>query len=152
MSTDPSTVTRELVLVSVADNLYAIDIMRVREIRGWTGSTPLPHAPPYVLGIFNLRGATLPIVDLGARLSGRTTTVERSSVIVVVEMGRRMIGLLVDAVCDIIAPKHQEVQPPPDVGEEAVYHFVDGVLPVEDNIVKLLCLDNILPTEERRAA
>lgn len=143
---------RELVLVSVADNIYGIDIMRVREIRGWTGSTPLPHAPSYVLGIFNLRGATLPIVDLGARLSGRTATVERSSVIVVVEIGDRPIGLLVDAVCDIIAPKPGEVQAPPDVGDATVRRFVEGVLPTPSSIVKLLNLDHLLPTEQQMAA
>ena len=60
----------ELISVRIGDQAYAIDIMAVREIRGWTAATPLPHAPPHVLGMMNLRGAILPVIDLGARLRG----------------------------------------------------------------------------------
>ena len=60
----------ELICVSIGEHLYAIDIMQVREIRGWTASTPLPHAPPHVLGMINLRGSILPVIDLGSLLGG----------------------------------------------------------------------------------
>lgn len=142
----------ELVTVSVGGNLYAMDIMCVREIRGWSGSTPLPGAPDHVLGVLNLRGVILPVVDLGARLGGPRTSVGPSSVIVVVELDRRLVGLLVDAVCDIITVTPSAVQPPPDVGDPAVREFVKGVMSTEDSVMSLLSLDNVLPPEERLAA
>jgi purine-binding chemotaxis protein CheW len=92
----------ELITVRIGDQQFAIDIMSVREIRGWAASTPLPHAPAYVRGMINLRGVILPVVDLGARLGLAPTSAGRFSVVVVAEIDGRQIGLLVDAVCDIL--------------------------------------------------
>lgn len=143
---------RELVSVSVGGRLFALDIMSVREIRGWTGSTPLPHAPSYVLGLLNLRGSIVPIVDLGARLGGAATTVTQTSVVVVVEIGERLVGLLVDAVCDIVPVAQGAIQPAPDVGDSAVADFVRGVLSAGEGLMSLLTLENVLPAEPKMAA
>ena len=134
----------ELISVSIGGQLYAIDIMQVREIRGWNASTPLPHAPDHVLGMINLRGVILPVVDLGARLGLGKATPGPSSVVMVAQVGDRQFGLLVDAVCDIVQVTEGLMQAPPDVGAN-VRDFVAGVMSLDQGIVSLLSLDNLLP-------
>jgi purine-binding chemotaxis protein CheW len=137
----------ELLMVRICDQKFAIDIMSVREIRGWVPSTPLPHAPSYVHGMINLRGAVLPVVDLGARLGLATAEPRSSSVVIVAHIGGRQVGLVVDEVCDIIIVADNPAQPPPDVGGGAVTDFVLGILATDDGIVTLLGLEAVLPSE-----
>ena len=80
---------------------FAADIMAIREIRGWTDTTALPHVPDYVRGVINLRGMVLPVIDLKARLGLGLTEATPKHVIIVVNADDRTIGLLVDAVSDI---------------------------------------------------
>ena len=88
----------ELIAFRIEDQEYSVDIMSVREIRGWTAATPLPQSPDYVRGVINLRGTVLPIVDLSARLGLGTVEPTPRHVIIVVHIGKRIVGLLVDAV------------------------------------------------------
>ncbi len=134
----------ELISISLRGDLYALDIMAVREIRGWTASTPLPHAPAHVLGMINLRGQVLPVVDLATLLGLGATAPGSSSVVVVAQIGANQVGLLVDAVCDIVTIQPGEMQPVPDVGA-GVAEFVTGILSTPDGIVSVLALGNVLP-------
>lgn len=134
----------ELICVSIGEHLYAIDIMQVREIRGWTASTPLPHAPPHVLGMINLRGSILPVIDLGSLLGIGQTAVSGSSVVMVAQIDDHQVGLLVDAVCDILMVGENMLQEPPRVGDR-VRDFVSGVMTTDQGIVTLLCLDHVMP-------
>jgi purine-binding chemotaxis protein CheW len=142
----------KLVTVSLGAQLFSIDIMSVREIRGWTASTPLAHAPDYVLGMINLRGTILPVVDLAARLGLGKSEPTASSVVVVVQLDDRQAGLMVDAVCDIATVAENMLQEPPEVGGGNVRDFVYGVMSTEEGIVSLLRLDNLLPDEVACAA
>ena len=144
MTTELPAIGSELICVSIGEHLYAIDIMQVREIRGWTASTPLPHAPPHVLGMINLRGSILPVIDLGSLLGVGETAVSASSVVMVAQIGENLAGLLVDAVCDILMVGENMVQEPPNVGDR-VRDFVRGVMTTEQGIVTLLCLDHVMP-------
>jgi len=142
----------ELISVRIGDQAYAIDIMAVREIRGWTAATPLPHAPPHVLGMMNLRGAILPVIDLGARLGLGPGSPGPSSVVVVAQIGEVQMGLVVDAVSDILTVTEGLIQPAPDVGSGESAAFVAGVMTTETGIVSLLSLDHVQPTEAPLAA
>ena len=141
----------ELISVRIGGQQFALDIMAVREIRGWTVSTPVPHAPSYVMGMINLRGVVLAVVDLGARLGLGVCTPDSSSVVVVAHINGVPVGLLVDAVCDIIQVTEDMVQPPPGVGTDEVREFVQGIISTDDGIVTLLSLDQVLPTERAAA-
>lgn len=136
----------ELISVRIGDQSYAIDIMAVREIRGWTAATPLPHAPPHVLGMMNLRGAILPVIDLGGRLGLGPADPNSSSVVVVAQIGEAQVGLVVDAVSDILTVTEGLIQSPPDIGGE-ILNYVNGVMTTDIGIVSLLSLDNVLPPE-----
>jgi purine-binding chemotaxis protein CheW len=135
----------EVIAFTINGQEFCLDIMAVREIRGWSPTTTLPHAPEYVRGVINLRGAVLPIVDFKARLGlGRTETSPRS-VIIVVRTGVRIVGLLVDAVSDILTAQQAEVQATPNVGCDTVSRFIKGIIAVDDRMISLVGLESILP-------
>jgi len=146
-STNSPRVGDELVTVAVCAQQFAIDIMSVREIRGWTQSTPLPNAASHFLGMINLRGLILPVIDLSACLGLGPTSLAPSSVVVVVQIGERQVGLLVDGVCDILIVREGMIQPTPEVGAGNAARFVQGVMTTEQGIIGLLALDHIIPPE-----
>ena len=89
---------RELIAFRIGDQEFCVNIMIVREIRGWTKATPMPHSPGYMMGVINLRGAVLPIIDLSRRLGMKPAEPTARHVIIVVQVKDKMVGLLVDAV------------------------------------------------------
>ena len=143
---------RELIAFRIGEQEFCVDIMAVREIRGWTPATPLPRAPGYMKGVINLRGAVLPIIDLGARFGLRTSEPSERHVIMVAHIGGRMVGLLVDAVSDIIQLTDEALQPTPDVASEQVKSFVKGLFALDGRLISLIELDRIIPEAEAEAA
>jgi purine-binding chemotaxis protein CheW len=117
---------------------FGADIMAVREIRGWTQTTSLPHAPSYVCGVINLRGVVLPVVDLSARLGRAMTETSSKHVIIVVKAAERTIGILVDAVCDILTVSPGEIQPTPELARDEQATFVEGIAILDTRMVTVL--------------
>jgi purine-binding chemotaxis protein CheW len=142
----------ELMAFRIGAQEFCIDIVTVREIRGWTPATSLPHSPGFVRGVINLRGAVLPIVDLAARLGLESVEPTSRHVIIVAQVGRQIIGLLVDAVSEILTVTDGMVQPTPDVASEMAKTFVRGVLALNGRMISLVALDDILPKTLREAA
>jgi purine-binding chemotaxis protein CheW len=138
----------ELISFRIADQEFCLDIMAVREIRGWAPATPLPHSPAYVRGVINLRGAVLPILDLKSRLGLGACEPSARSVIIVVHIGSRLVGLLVDAVSEILAADLTAVQPTPNVGCDTVGRFVRGIIAQEDRMISWIAIDDIMPSED----
>jgi purine-binding chemotaxis protein CheW len=139
---------RELISFRIGAQEFCVNIMEVREIRGWTPATPLPQAPPFVRGVINLRGAVLPIVDLGARLGLGAAEPSARHVIIVAQVQNQVVGLLVDAVSDILTVTDEEIQPTPDVASEMVRTFVRGLLAIDGRMVSFISLDRVLPDRE----
>jgi purine-binding chemotaxis protein CheW len=142
----------EFVAFRVGSQDFCIDIMGVREIRGWSQATPLPHAPSYVRGVINLRGAVLPIVDLAMRFGLGLTEPTARSVIIVVQVQQQVIGLLVDAVSDILTVAEASMQPTPDIASELAKTFVKGVYAVDGRMISIVSLDCVLPVSAKAAA
>lgn len=136
---------RELISFKIAEQEYCVAITSVREIRGWTPATPLPHAPDYVRGVINLRGAILPIVDMSARLGLAATEPTARHVIMVVWIEGQLVGLLVDAVCDILTATDDQLQATPDVASATVQTFVRALITVEERMIGLIDLSAVLP-------
>lgn len=143
---------RELIAFRVGEQEFCVDIMQVREIRGWSPATPMPHTPSYVRGVLNLRGAVLPVVDLGARLGLGAAEPTARHVVIVARVGEQTVGLLVDAVSDILTVTHDVVQAPPDVGCETVKAFIKGILAIEGRMISLIALEDVLPQPVAEAA
>lgn len=142
----------ELLSFRVEEQEYCVDIMSVREIRGWTKATPLPFAPAHVKGVINLRGTVLPVIDLSARLGMGPIDGSEQNVIIVVSINGEMAGLLVDAVSDILTISRGELQTPPDVGADPSTRCVDALLLVEGKLIRVLDLKIILPAHTKDAA
>lgn len=142
----------EIIAFRVGKQEFSINVTSVREIRGWTSATILPKAPRYIRGVINLRGAVLPIVDFAVRLGLPTAEPTARNVIIVVQIEQKQIGLLVDAVSDIITLDHNNIQPTPDVSSDAVSTFLRGLLPVDGRMISLVSLDHVLPPESAVAA
>jgi purine-binding chemotaxis protein CheW len=117
---------------------FAADIMTIREIRGWTDTTPLPHVPDYVRGVINLRGIVLPVIDLKARLGLGKTEATPKHVIIVVNADGRTIGILVEAVSDILTVAPEDIQSVPDVMRESQNEYVEGIAVLDGRMVTLL--------------
>lgn len=141
----PGSGERELVAFRVSGQDYCVDIMSVREIRGWTDATSLPHAPDYVRGVINLRGSVVPIVDLSARLGLPPIEASDRNVIIIAIINSQIVGLLVEAVFDILSVPLSAIQETPDVASDRVKAFVEGVITVEENMIRLIDPGRILP-------
>ena len=142
----------ELIAFRVGRQEFCINVMMVREIRGWTEATTLPKAPRYVKGVINLRGSVLPIIDLAVRLGMPGKAPTERNVIIVVQVLQRQVGILVDAVSDILMAEKSAIQPLPDVTSDHAKRFLKGLLAMDGRMVSLIELDGILPEEDLEAA
>lgn len=142
----------ELLTFRIADQEYSLDIMCVREIRGWTKTTPLPHAPPHMKGVINLRGTVLPVMDLAERLGMETREHTDRNVIIVVKHKDSMTGLLVDAVSDIIALTDDDLCPPPDLSTSGSSGVIKALTLMDERMIRVLDLANIVEFETSGAA
>jgi purine-binding chemotaxis protein CheW len=130
---------------------YGVDILRVQEIRGYSAVTKIPHAPPHVLGVLNLRGSIVPIVDLRMRFSLDRAEYTAVTVIIVVAVmssaGRRDFGVVVDGVSDVVDVNTEEVKAAPDLGARGATDYIRGLVPVADRMVVLLDIDRLIGTD-----
>ena len=152
VQTNNETDARELIAFRVGAQEFCINIMIVREIRGWTVATALPRSPRYLRGVINLRGAVLPIIDLAIRLGLPSAEPTARNVIIVTQIKHQQIGLLVDAVSDILTMNDNSIQPAPDVSSDLVKSFVQGLLPVDGRMISLISRDHLLPADSLEAA
>lgn len=139
--------TRQFISFTIGDEEYGVDIMAIREIKGWTASTELPNTPQYMRGVINLRGAIVPIFDLRSRFSGGLTQASARHVIIVVSVHERVIGILVDAVADIITVSAADIQPVPELDHHDHSGFLTGLVTVDGRMVALLDLHQLFDIE-----
>ncbi|WP_227272541.1 chemotaxis protein CheW [Roseobacter weihaiensis] len=152
MTEKESHTTLELLTFRLADQEYSLDIMSVREIRGWTRTTPLPHAPSYMKGVINLRGTVLPVMDLSQRLGLAPREHTDRNVIIVVNHNDIMTGLLVDAVSDIIALTADDLQPPPEMQSQSGANVVSSLTLIDERMIRVLDLSSIITEVQSTAA
>ena len=140
-SASPASLPRQFISFRIDAEQYAIDIMAVREIKGWTATTKLPNQPDYILGVLNLRGAIVPIFDLRRRFGKGLTDATAMHVVMIASVKDRTVGLLADAVCDILTVDAGEIRPVPDLDRSADSEFLSGIIATKDGMVVLLALD-----------
>jgi purine-binding chemotaxis protein CheW len=131
---------------------YGVDILKIQEIRGYGAITPIPNTPPHIKGVMNLRGAIIPIVDLRRKLAMPATEPNAFTVIVVVTVGTKVMGLIVDGVSDVLTIAPRDVTPAPDFGSQVDARFIDGMARAGDKLVVLLDIERVLGGEEAAVA
>jgi len=152
-SAQTSTRHGEVVSFRVAEQDYCIDIEIVREIRGWSPTTVLPHTPPHVTGVINLRGAVVAVVDLAARLGLGLSQPTPRHVVIIVTLGDQTVGLLADVVSDILAIPDDHLRPVPEIASDGPRGFITNVITLEDGrMLRKLDLHEVLPGRTEQAA
>lgn len=146
---DPATAAvGQFLTFQLDDEEYGVEILRVQEIKGYTRVTPIPNAPPEVKGVMNLRGTVVPIVDLRTRFGLTPAEYTRFTVIVVVTVGTKVVGLVVDAVSDVMNVTTDSLVPPPDLGVGVDTSFLTGMARTGERLVTLLNIDRLVGRDE----
>ena len=140
--------SQQVLTFVLGNETYGVDILRVQEIRGFSAVTKIPHAPAHVLGVLNLRGSIVPIVDLRMRFSLERAEYNAVTVIIVLSVqsatGRRDFGVVVDGVSDVVDVKKAEVRPAPELGSASATEYILGLVPVAERMVVLLDIDCLI--------
>jgi purine-binding chemotaxis protein CheW len=137
-------VPSQLISFAIGDDQYGVDIMAVREIKGWTEITHLPKQPDYVRGVLNLRGVIVPIIDLRCRFGQGLTEATPLHIVIIVQIGTKPIGLLADRVLDIVSLDPSQIQLVPRIAQASRVEFLSGLVTVENAMIALIDLPNLL--------
>jgi purine-binding chemotaxis protein CheW len=144
----PGAGSHQVLTFVLGNETYGVDILRVQEIRGWSAVTKIPHAPTHVLGVLNLRGSIVPIVDL--RMCFALERAEYTTVTVIIVMsvntaaGRRDFGVVVDGVSDVVDVNLAEVKAAPELGSRGATDYIRGLVSVAERMVVLLDIDRLI--------
>jgi purine-binding chemotaxis protein CheW len=134
----------QFISFAIGNDQYGVDIMAVREIKGWSEITHLPKQPDYVRGVLNLRGVIVPIVDLRCRFGQGLTETTPLHIVIIVQIGDRPIGLIGDRVLDIISVDAGAIQPIPRTAQGDTSSFLSGLVTHDDAMVALIDLSHLL--------
>ena len=129
---------------NLGDELYGVDILRVQEIKGYTAVTKIPNTPPHIKGVLNLRGTIVPIVELRTKFGMPTIDYTAFTVIIVVMVRDKVMGLVVDAVSDVLNIDKKDIQSPPQFGVKVDVSFLNGIGKSGDKLVALIDIDRLL--------
>ncbi len=140
----PASAPTQLISFAIGDDQYGVDIMAVREIKGWTEITPRPRQPEYVRGVLNLRGVIVPIVDLRCRFGQGLTEATPLHIVIIVQIASKPVGLLADRVLDIVALDPTQIKPGPKVAQSQRLNVLCGLATAEGAMVALIDLPNLL--------
>jgi purine-binding chemotaxis protein CheW len=137
----------EFISFALGSDQYGVDIMAVREIKGWSEITHLPEQPAYVRGVLNLRGVIVPIVDLRCRFGQGLTEATPLHVMIIVQIGQQVVGLLADRVLDIVSFERSQVQPVPRTASASRTEFLSGLVTVDGAMIALIDLPHLFTSE-----
>jgi purine-binding chemotaxis protein CheW len=129
---------------TMAREEYGVEILKVQEIKGYSAITPIPNTPAYVKGVMNLRGTIIPVIDLRAKLAMAAGQYNQFTAIVVLTVGAKTMGLVVDAVSDVLKIPRTEIQAAPDFGAAVDARFISGMAKAGEKLVVLLDIDRVL--------
>jgi purine-binding chemotaxis protein CheW len=139
--------TQQFLTFNIGGEEYGVGLMSVREIKGWTKTTRLPNSPDFMKGVINLRGVVIPIFDLRKRFGMGDTEPTEKNAVIILAVGKRLIGLLVDAVSDILSANTADIRSAPHVESKIDANFVSGLIAIEEKMVVLLDVEKIFDME-----
>ncbi len=142
----------EFISFAIGDDQYGVDIMAVREIKGWSNVTHLPKQPDYVRGVLNLRGVMVPIVDLRCRFGEGLTETTPLHIVIIVQIDGDQVGLIGDRVLDIVSVDASQIQQVPRTAQGATADFLAGLVTHDNTMIALIDLPNLLADAKDIAA
>jgi len=132
----------------LGDEIYGVNVMQVKEVLRYSEIAPVPGAPSFVLGIINLRGSVVTVMDTCQRFDIETGEISDSTRIMILEVDGHVIGILVDAVSEVVYLRQSEIEPSPNVGNDESSKFIQGVCNKNDTLLILVDLDRLLSEDE----
>lgn len=143
--------TEQFLTFIMAGEEYGVDILTVQEIRGWESVTPIPNSPQHVKGVINLRGTIVPIIDLRLRFGLENVSYGPMTVVIVMKVvgvrGKRVMGIVVDAVSDVYSLSMQDMRGAPDLGDHVNTSYIRGLVNVDSKMVILLDINELLGSD-----
>jgi len=139
---------QEFLVFSLGDEEYAIDILKVQEIRGYENVTRIANAPEFIKGVTNLRGVIVPIVDLRIKFHLERVEYGGQTVVIVVNVADRVVGIVVDGVSDVMTLTPEQIKPAPEFGVTLSSDFLSGLGSLDDRMLVLVDIDKLLTSEE----
>lgn len=140
--------SKEFLTFVLDDEHYALDIMSVKEIRGYETVTKIANAPPFIKGVMNLRGDIVPIVDLRLKFSVGKASYDEFTIVIMLNVAERIVGIVVDGVSDVIRLTEDEIRPPPEFGVAFESRYLLGLVPIDDHMVILVNIENLITSDE----
>lgn len=139
---------QEFLVFSLGDEEYAVDILKVQEIRGYENVTRIANAPDFIKGVTNLRGVIVPIVDLRIKFHLERVEYGGQTVVIVVNVADRVVGIVVDGVSDVMTLTPEQIKPAPEFGVTLSSDFLSGLGSLEDRMLVLVDIDKLLTSDE----
>lgn len=136
--------TRQFLAFELKNETYGIPLLEVQEIRTYTPATRIPNTPPYVVGVINLRGAIIAVVDLRLRMGLEPVTDEEQTIIVVTNIGGKTFGLRADSVSDVVRIESEQIQEAPKVADAQSQKFLAGLAQMQDKVIILLAMEEVI--------
>ena len=140
---------REFLSFTLGQESYAIDILKVQEIRGYETPTRIANTPDFIKGVVNLRGHIVPIVDLRLKLGMDEARYDGTTVVIILNILKRVVGMVVDGVSDVVDVNKAEVRPAPELGSASATEYILGLVPVAERMVVLLDIDCLIGNDLR---
>jgi len=138
----------EFLTFTLGDEEYGIDILKVQEIRGYDAVTKIANSPPSIKGVINLRGAIVPIVDLRIKLNLGEPTYDQFTVVIILNIGKRVVGIVVDGVSDVIQLSSENLRPAPEFGSILDTRYILGLGTVEERMIIVVDIESLMSSQE----
>lgn len=141
---DNKTPASEFLSFNLGEEQYGVDILKVQEIRGYDAVTRLPDAPDYIKGVINLRGTIVPVIDLRLKLRLKEARYDAFTVMIVLNVDDRVVGIVVDSVSDVFPLTQEQIRPTPEFGASVDTRFISGIGTVDDRMLILLDIETLI--------
>ena len=138
----------EFLSFTLGEEHYGVDILKVQEIRGYDSVTRLPDAPDYIKGVINLRGTIVPVIDLRLKLRLDEARYDAFTVMIVLNVDDRVVGIVVDSVSDVIPLNAEQIRPKPEFGAAVDTRFISGIGTQDERMLILLDIETLLDTTD----
>ena len=137
----------EFLTFNLGGEEYAIDILQVQEIRAHESVTRIANTPEFIKGVVNLRGTIVPILDLRVKF-GMVATASKTPVVIILTIARQVIGVVVDAVCDVVGLTLEQIRPAPELGSAIASGFIRGLAPIDERMLILVDIARLISSDE----
>lgn len=139
---------QEFLTFTLGDENYALDILTVKEIRGYEAPTKIANAPSFIKGVINLRGDIVPIVDLRLKFNVGQATYDEFTIVIVLHIHNRIVGIVVDGVSDVVNLSKEQLRPPPDFGVAFDSRYLLGLATINEQMIILVDINELISSEE----